>query len=118
MNQDSKLIDELLASYDLHINPKHLKRLVVVEDGRRIIAIGSLVTLLDGTFITTHDSNLLERLGALELLVKQCSLECKDLGYEHYHVFVHSDNLEKIIKSKYGFVDSNGKDLIKYVESE
>jgi hypothetical protein len=109
---DSKVIKELYDLGDFDLDHSHLEKIYVVEDPEGIVAIGSFVTLLEGSFVVNPNRSRKDRLRALIVLLKQGETECYNIGFKKYYVLASNDSIARILKRKFGFVQSKAKQLL------
>jgi hypothetical protein len=116
--RDLDKVQKLYKDYNFTLDAKHLELMIVAEDTDTgdIIAIASLVTLLEATFITDKTKSRKDRLAALDACMSAGEKTVKSLGYENYHGFATNKAIENLSKKRYGYVNAEGKNLIKWVE--
>ena len=113
---DLGIINKLIDSYKFNLDTAHLTSTLIVEsDTGKIIAFGSLVTLLESMFVTDPSVSKRERLIALKLLVNRSNEEVKKQGYESYHGYVEHENVEKLLIKHFKFVKVIGNNLIRWI---
>lgn len=102
--------------YDLDIN--HIEMLVVAvdEDSNKIIAVGSLVTLLEATFLVTDYGRKRDKVDAIIKLTNQAKVETKNLNYNLFHIFTKNPQVERTLKKSLGFTNSSGSNLVLFTE--
>ena len=113
---DLKFIEDLYNQYDFKLDPKHLEMIVVAEDDDGIpVAIMSLNTVLECSFLTIKDSKKRNKVNALKMLVEQGKREVKTLGYDGAHAFAN-DLIAPVLKKHFNFVPAKGENLFLFVE--
>lgn len=114
--RDVQYIHELFDKYDFKIDPKHLERLIVTEEGNgNITGVLYLNSVLECSFITDERLSRRSRCNSLNLLVAQGKREVKAIGYDLVHAF-SNEKLESILKKHFGFTTGKGTNLILFVE--
>lgn len=110
--QDFTFVEKLYSNSNFEINFKHLERLMVIEDEHGIIAVGSLATILEASFVTDPTRSQRSRVIALTALLKQVDREVEILQYTNFHVFATNDSILKILKHKFKFVKTSAKQVL------
>lgn len=116
-SRDIHDIDKMLAKYNFpNFDIHHIEMLVVIEEDEedRIIAVASLTTLLEATFITDKEVDRKTRVEALRLALNTAKTSVDQLGYNSYVVSVKDELVAKTLKQKFEFQDAV-KTLISFV---
>jgi hypothetical protein len=114
--RDAELIKSLFDKADYPLDIKHIEMLVVVEDEDGIIAVGSLVTLLEATFLVTENRSKRDKIDALIKLTEQAKVEAKYLDYNLFHVFTKNPQVERTLAKSLGFTPGHGTNLVCFTE--
>ncbi len=117
--RDTTEIDKIIQQYPtIDIDMKNVAMLVVAvlvdDDGKelQILALGSLVKLLEASFLCDKELDKSLRLKSMELLIDQSKIESKQLGFNIFHAFVGNALVERTLKKHFGFIEGKGKNLI------
>ena len=112
---DLKFIEDIYREYDFKLEPKHIEMMVIAEDEDSTpIAVMSLNTVLECSFLTSKTSLKKQKVEALKQLVEIGIREVKQLGYDNTHAF-SNELIAPILKKHFGFKPANGENLILFV---
>jgi citrate lyase synthetase len=118
-NRDFKFIDSLYKANEFEFDTKHLEQIIVAEDSAGIIAVGTLVTNLEVSFVTVPSRSRKSRVLALTALINQVDIETANLGYKHVHAFVTNEKVMKILKDRFDFVKTKAiQVLVRFTKRE
>lgn len=110
-------IERLFRIDGFKLDFKHLEKLMVVEDDIGIIAVGTLGTILEASFVTETSRSQRSRVIALQLLMDTVNAEASVLKYDLIHVFATNDSILKILKGKFSFLKTHAKQvLIRWID--
>lgn len=112
---DFQEIDNLYKQYGFTLDFKNLEDIILVESNGKLIAIGTMVKLLEVAFLTTRESSKKERIIALEKLTSIADLRAKRLGFKQYHAFGTTEAISRFLKKRLGFAKVAGEALIRWV---
>ena len=114
--RDIKAIKAMFVDYDFTLDYKHIESLVVIEKDNAIIAVASLVRMLEGSFLVDKNISKKDKIRALKMIMRQVDIEIKNLGYENYTVFGTKSSLNTILKRHFAFVTCKGEALISWLK--
>lgn len=113
---DTEFIAKLYDEYDFKLDPSHLQIMIVAEDDNGSpIAVMSLNTVIECSFLTIKESRKRDKIEALKRLVEQGMSEVKTLGYDGTHAFAN-EKIAPTLKKHFGFVTAKGENLFLFVE--
>lgn len=113
---DLREIEGFYKESNCHLDVDHLERLIVAEgDDSKLIAVLTLNTVLECTFLTAPDATKRDRIESLKHLVEHGKREVKELKYELVHAFAN-DLIKDILKKHFEFQDAKGTNLVLFVE--
>jgi hypothetical protein len=119
-NRDLREIDRIVKHYNFpNFDIEHLEMLLVVEviDSGKILAVCSLSTILETTFVPNPDIGIREKIESLKLAVEYGAKGTIELGYNSVHALgVKIPALGKALLNKFGFQEMIGKQYIKFVK--
>lgn len=110
--KDYTHIERLYKNANFKVDYKHLEHVMVVEDENGIIAIGSLNTILEASFLTESSRSQRSRVIALVALMDFVDTSVRNLNYDSFHVFATNDTILKILKGKFKFVKTAAKQVL------
>jgi hypothetical protein len=111
---DFPVIDALYKEWDFTLDIKHIESIILVEQDGEVIAVGSIVRILEAAFLTSKSASKKQRVLALNKLVSVASSIVRRLGFDSYHSFATNLKIDTFLKKHFGFKDVNGKALIKW----
>lgn len=114
--RDIHAIDKLFKESNFKLDLNHLELLIVAEneDGD-IVGAGSLVTLIEATFVMDKTFRVRERVEAMKGIIQAGTDFTKSLKYDIMHGFVQDPAVVKSLKKHFDFQDPVGQVLIKFV---
>lgn len=116
--RDTDVIDRLYKEYEFTLDIAHIESLIVVEDDDGdVIAVGSLVTILEGAFLVDTSRPRRERVEAMKLVMRQADIEAAILKYDSYHSFATNLSIVQILKRKFSFKLCRGTALLRWVNN-
>lgn len=110
--KDYPAIEWLFKNSGFTLDYKHMERLMVVEDEGGIIAVGSLATLLEASFVVEPTRSKKSKVIALTALMQQVDKEVGILQYDNFHVFATNDDIIGILKKRFKFVRTAAKQVL------
>lgn len=110
--KDYPAIDWLFRNAGFTLDYRHMERLMVVEDEQGIIAVGSLATLLEASFVVEPTRSKKSKVIALTALMHQVDKEVNTLKYDNFHVFATNDDIISILRNKFKFVRTAAKQVL------
>jgi hypothetical protein len=118
-SRDLAKVKALLKKYNCtNVEDDSLKQLaLIVDDNDEIVAVGTISNLIDVAFVVDDKFPKRQRVKAMKMLMDVGDSQVKKLGHNCFHVFVHNPLLESTLKKHFGFVDSVGKDLIRWIKT-
>jgi hypothetical protein len=117
--KDFRFIDSLYKDAGFEFDSKHLEQIILAEDDTGIVAVGTLVTLLEVSFLTVNSRSRKSRVLALTTLMDQVDIETKNLRFDHVNAFVTNDSMLAILKNKFDFVKSKALQvLVRYPKKD
>ena len=97
--RDYDRVKELADSNELIIDFKHIAGILVVEDDTsKIIAFGSLVTILEASFSADLTVRADDRARALGMLFTEADSVASGLGYDCYYAFMTNEKIIRVCK--------------------
>jgi hypothetical protein len=109
---DYGAIDNIYSASGFVLDPGHLQRVLVVEDEDGIVAVGSLSTIIEGTFLTDDTRAKREKAIALMYLMDHIDTELQSINYDHINVFCTNESIGKILKRKFEFVKTKAIEVL------
>lgn len=107
-----KLI-QLSEQYNVKFDIAHLISLLVVADENdNPVGFGSLVSLLEGSYLVDQTLNKTDRVNGLLGVMNGAKQLALDNGYDLFHAFTEYPNVERLLKQKLGFTPGIGTNLI------
>lgn len=113
--EDFNIIKDLYNEYSCTLDFKHLENLIVVEEDGEIIAVGVITRLLEGAFLASKSISKKKRIIALNKLVGVAENLVRRLGFDSFHAFSTNEQIHKFLQKHFGFKETDGKSLIKWV---
>lgn len=110
--KDFPSIERLFLQAGFKLDYKHMERLMVVEDENGIIAVGSLATLVEASFVVEPLRSKKNKVLALTALLQQVDKEVENLKYDNFHVFATNDDIIGILKKKFKFIRTAAKQVL------
>lgn len=116
---DFKFIDGLYTANNFTFDSRHLEQIIVAEDELGIVAVGTLVNILEVTFVTVPTRSRKSRVIALTALMDQVDTEAKTLKYDQVHAFVTNESILHILKDRFSFVKTKAiQVLIRFLKED
>jgi len=113
---DSKFIQEIFKEHEFKLDPDHLEWIMIAEDDEgKPIALMSLNTVLECSFLTVGGAKRRDKIEALRQMVKVGTASVKDLKYDLVHAFAN-DKIRDILVKHFGFQKAQGTNLVLFVE--
>lgn len=112
---DRALIEKLYAEHEFKLDPAHLRMMLIAEDDLGSIAIMSLNTVLECSFLTMKGASKRGKIEALKRLVLVGKEHVKNFGYDGVHAF-SNESIAPILKRHFEFVPAKGENLFLFVE--
>lgn len=112
---DSKFIQEIFTKYDFKLDSIHLKSIWIAEDSKGPIAVMSINTVLECSFLTADDRSRKDKISSLVQLVEVGKEEIKNLKYDGIHAFANA-KIAEILKKHFSFVPGKGENLYLFVD--
>jgi len=117
--KDFRYIDSLYKESGFEFDSRHLEQIIIVEDNAGIIAVGTLVKLLEVSFLTVSSRSRKAKVLALTALMDQVDKEVINLRFDHVNAFVTNDSMLGILKNKFDFVKSKALQvLVRYPKKD
>ena len=113
--EDIPLIKALFEQAEFTLDVKHLESVLVADDEFGPIAVMSLSSLLECTFLTMEVARQRDKIEALKHLVTCGSCEVRNLGYTHVHAFANQA-IAGILRKHFKFQPGIGENLVLFVE--
>jgi len=112
--EDFNRIKEILEESEFRLEFEHLQSLFIVEEKKKIVAVGSLQTILEAMFVVDNSATKRNKAAALSLLLKKSVEEVSKLGYENFHAFAMNESIKKILIRRKA-VKVKGEVLIRWI---
>lgn len=87
----------------------------VVEDEKGFIGFGIVKIYAEAVAVLDLSKPKIDRLNALELLLREAFRACEEAKIEHLHVYVHDPGMQRVLIKRFDFRPATGVALVKEI---